>query len=146
AVLVSAAVRRRGRRLCDDSRSPFLLGKGLREGKEAIMMVQETRPRETVGSARASSVPNPWSPDQALFFKEGEYWTLGYAGHLCRVKDRQGLAHLAQLLRSPRTEFHALDLVRGSATGPLAGRDVEATVPPKGQVHEAGLHIGNLGD
>jgi AAA ATPase domain len=110
------------------------------------MRVQETRPRETVGSARASSVPNPWSPDQALFFKEGEYWTLGYAGHFCRVKDRQGLAHLAQLLRSPGREFHALDLVRGNATGPLAGRDAAATVASTGQVHEADLHIGNLGD
>src|SRR5262249_39904166 len=110
------------------------------------MRVQETQPREIVGSARASSEPHSWSSDQGLFHKEGESWTLGYAGHLCRVKDRQGLAHLAQLLRSPGREFHALDLVRGSATGPLAGRDVEATVPPKGQVHEAGLHIGNLGD
>src|SRR5262249_46290090 len=123
-----------------------LLGKGRRERKEAIMRVQETRPRETVGAARASSVPNPWSPDQALFFKEGEYWTLGYAGHLCRVKDRQGMAHLAQLLRSPGTEVHALDLVRGSVTGFLAGRDAEATGAPKGQDREADLQVGNLGD
>ena len=110
------------------------------------MRVQETHPREIVESARASSEPHAWSSDQGLFRKEGEYWTLGYAGHLCRVKDRQGLAYLAQLLRSPGIEFHALDLVRGSATGPLAGRDAEATVTPKGQVREADLHIGNLGD
>src|SRR5262245_5191351 len=110
------------------------------------MRVQETQPREIVESARAGSVPNSWSPTQRLFRKEGEYWTLGYAGHFCRVKDRQGLAYLAQLLRSPGTEFHALDLVRGSAADPLAGRDAEATGAPKGQVRDAGLHIGNLGD
>src|SRR5262249_59364334 len=97
------------------------------------MRVQETRPRETVGAARASSVPNPWSPDQALFFKEGEYWTLGYAGHLCRVKDRQGMAHLAQLPRSPGTQHHALDLGRGSVTGFLTGTDAAAAAAPPAQ-------------
>src|SRR2546425_114782 len=110
------------------------------------MRVQETQPREIVGAARASSEPNAWSSDQGLFRKEGEYWTLGYAGQLCRLKDARGLAHLTQLLRSPGTEFHALDLVRGNSTGPLASRDAEATVASKGQVREADLHIGNLGD
>ena len=110
------------------------------------MRGQETQLRDTVGAARASSVPNSWSPDQALFRKEGEYWTLGYAGQFYRLKDTQGFAHLAQLLRSPGTEFHALDLVRGSATSPLAGRDAEAPVPPTGPDREAGLQVGNLGD
>ena len=110
------------------------------------MRVQETQPCEIVGAARASSEPNSWSSDQGLFRKEGEYWTLGYAGQLCRLKDARGLAHLTQLLRSPGREFHALDLVRGSATGPLASRDAAATVTLKGQVREADLHIGNLGD
>jgi hypothetical protein len=90
------------------------------------MMVQETQPRETVGTAMINSEPSPRSPDQALFRKEGEYWTLGYAGQLWRLKDTQGLAHLAQLLRAPGTEFHALDLVRGSATGTDAGEDAGA--------------------
>src|SRR5262245_24016966 len=110
------------------------------------MMLQETQPRETVGIASASSEPNPWSPDQALFFKEGEYWTLGYAGKLFRLKDTQGLAHLAQLLRAPGTEFHALDLVRGGATGTEAREDAGATVVPTGPEREADLHVGNLGD
>ena len=83
------------------------------------MRVQETQPRVTVGATTASSEPHAWSSAQGLFRKEGEYWTLGYAGHLCRVKDSRGLAHLAQLLRSPGIEFHALDLVRGNATSPL---------------------------
>lgn len=110
------------------------------------MMLQEMQPRETTGTASASSELNSWSPTQALFRKEGEYWTLGYAGRLCRLKDTQGLAYLAQLLRSPATEFHALDLVRSSATGPRAGRYVEATVAPRGQAREADLRVGNLGD
>jgi len=128
------------------SRSPFLPGKSGRERKEAIMRVQETQPRAIVESARASSAPKSWSSDHGLFRQEGEYWTLGCAGHLCRVKDRQGLAYLAQLLRSSGRECHALDLVRGNATDPRASRDTEATVTLKGQVREADLQIGNLGD
>src|SRR6202007_2955266 len=103
--------------LCDDSRSPFLPRKSGRGRKEAIMRGQETQSREIVESATASAEPSSGSPTLVLFRKEGEYWTLGYAGHLCRVKDRQGLAYLAQLLRSPGRECHALDLVCGSATG-----------------------------
>src|ERR1044071_9751354 len=76
------------------SRSPFLLRKRVRGRKEAIMTIQETQPREIVGAARASSEPRSWSSDQGLFRKEGEYWTLGYAGHLCRLKDPRGLEHL----------------------------------------------------
>src|SRR5882672_3931550 len=110
------------------------------------MRGQETQPSETAGAARASSAPHSWASTQGLFRKEGEYWTVGYAGHLCRLKDMQGLAHLAQLLRSPGTEFHALDLVRGSAPGATAGGDAGASVPPKGQEREADLHVGNLGD
>src|SRR5262245_10243313 len=121
-------------------------GKRVCERKEAIMTGQETQPRETVGAARASSEPNSWAPTPGLFRKEGEYWTLGYAGHLCRLKDTQGLAHLAQLLRSPGREFHALDLARGSATGPIVGREAEATVAPRGQAGEADLQVRTLGD
>src|SRR5262249_22623855 len=82
----------------------------------------------------------------ALFRKEGEYWTIGFRGQLCRLKDTQGLAHLAQLLRSPGTEFHALDLVRGSATGTEAREGSGATLVLKGQDREADLQVGNLGD
>jgi len=65
-----------GRHLCDDSRLRFLLGKDGREGKEAIMMEQETQPREALRAASVSSVLSRWSPGQGLFRKEGEYWPL----------------------------------------------------------------------
>src|SRR5262249_13069522 len=110
------------------------------------MMVQETQARETVGVATASLGPTLWSGERGLFCKEGEYWTLGYDGHLCRLKDTQGLAHLVQLLRSPGTEFHALDLARGSVTGPNAAGEAQAPVPLTGQEREADLQVGHLGD
>ena len=102
---------------------------------------------EGVGAASANSWPSTLSPDQAIFRREGEYWTLGYAGAIFRLKDRQGLAYLAQLLRAPGRDFHALDLARGCATGSEAGGDAGATILPNSEDREnAGMHVGNLGD
>jgi len=64
-------------------------------GKGAIMMGQETQPREALGAASAGSVPSRWSPDEVLFRKEGEYWTVGYGGSVFRLKDTKGLAYLS---------------------------------------------------
>jgi CheY-like chemotaxis protein len=102
---------------------------------------------EGEGAASANSLPSTLSPDQAIFRREGEYWTLGYAGAILRLKDRQGLAYLAQLLRAPGRDFHALDLARGCATGGEAGGDAGATILPNSEDREnAGMHVGNLGD
>jgi tetratricopeptide (TPR) repeat protein len=89
------------------------------------------------------------SAQSGVFRKEGEYWTVGYGGKSCRLKDTKGLGYLAHLLRHPAVEFHVLDLVGGIAgnrdddeTGRLArGR-------PRGDddLEQAGIHIGSLGD
>ncbi len=52
-------------------------------------------------------------PAQAVFRKEGEYWTVGWKDRPLRLKDSKGFSYLAHLLRHPTTEFHALDLVDG---------------------------------
>src|SRR5713226_2020122 len=52
--------------------------------------------------------------EKGLLRKEGEYWTIGYDGRVFRLKDTKGLVYLVQLLRSPGTDFHALDLVGGA--------------------------------
>jgi predicted ATPase len=65
-------------------------------------------PPSSVGSPSATAA-------QAVFRKEGEYWTVGWKGRPFRLKDSKGLAYLAHLLRHPTTEFHALDLVGGLA-------------------------------
>src|ERR1044071_577695 len=116
------------------------------KGKEATMMVRETHVRETGGVATASLGLNPWSGERGLFCKEGEYWTLGYAGTLWRLKDMRGLAYIAQLLRAPATAFHVLDLVRGSATSADAREYGGAAFGSEGQVREAELPVGTLGD
>ena len=70
------------------------------------------RPTPSVDASAARS------PAQAVFRKDGEYWTVGWQDRPLRLKDTKGFAYLAHLLRHPTTEFHALDLVGGiAATG-----------------------------
>ena len=52
-----------------------------------------------------------------LFRREGEYWTLAFDGHVCRVKGTRGMQYLAQLLRAPHQEFFAVALASGTLAG-----------------------------
>jgi hypothetical protein len=45
-----------------------------------------------------------------VFRREGEYWTVAFAGSVVHLKDAKGLRHLARLLAQPGREFHAVDL------------------------------------
>jgi tetratricopeptide (TPR) repeat protein len=72
----------------------------------------------TGGPARSGVTDSPSgaadirpSGQTGLFRREGEYWTIAYAGTTCRLKDTMGLHYLAQLLRQPDTAFLASDLV-----------------------------------
>ena len=52
--------------------------------------------------------------------REGEYWSIAFAGQAFRLKDVKGLHYLAYLLRNPGREFHVLDLA-GAGYGVPAG-------------------------
>jgi len=56
-----------------------------------------------------------------LFRKEGDFWTVHYAGTTCRLRHTRGLVFLAQLLRQPGTPIHVLDLVDQPSSGARAG-------------------------
>src|SRR5437016_11857375 len=91
------------------------------------------------------------SAEKGLLRKEGEYWTVGYDGRVFRLKDTKGLAYLAQLLRHPGTQFHALDLVGGTvdrseARADEANRAAAALPKSREELQSAGLHVGGLGD
>jgi pimeloyl-ACP methyl ester carboxylesterase len=76
----------------------------------------------------AAAEPPPMSGD--TFRREGEYWTLGFAGRVCRVRDAKGLHHLAYLLRQPGVPVPATELV-AALDAPGAG------VPPLGDAGPA---------
>jgi hypothetical protein len=64
----------------------------------------------------------------ALFTREGEFWTIAYAGSTCRLRDVKGLRYLAFLLGAPGREVHALELA--AAVHGRDGRRVEASGQP----------------
>lgn len=52
------------------------------------------------------------SPDEQVFRREGEYWTIVFDGTTCRLRDVRGLRHLAFLLAHPHEDVSALVLER----------------------------------
>jgi len=48
---------------------------------------------------------------EAAFVREGEFWTISYAGQTVRMKDSKGLRYIAELMRSPHRGIHAMELV-----------------------------------
>ncbi len=58
---------------------------------------------------------------EAIFRREGEFWTIAYAGGTCRLKDVKGLRYIAFLLAAPGREVHALELAAAAAGLALAG-------------------------
>jgi pimeloyl-ACP methyl ester carboxylesterase len=59
---------------------------------------------------------------ERLFRCEGEYWTLAFAGRLCRMRDAKGLHHVAHLLQHPDEYVAALDLIAACEGGAAPAR------------------------
>ena len=110
-------------------------------------METQTQYRD-VKTAVATMFQSTSLPEQAIFRKEGEYWTVGYGGNSFRLKDTKGLGYLAHLLRHPAVEFHVLDLAGG-----IAGQreDDETSQSAQGlprgdeDLEKAGIHIAQSG-
>jgi hypothetical protein len=76
----------------------------------------------------------------AVFRREGDYWTVAYAGQTAHLRDVKGLSYLACLLRRPGREVHVLELVRdaeGLPAEPARGLS-------SGAMLEAGLRRSRL--
>lgn len=54
-------------------------------------------------------------PPAPAFRREGEYWTIAFAGAVCRLRDSAGLRHVAYLLARPGERIAATELVTGTA-------------------------------
>src|ERR1700753_1063553 len=98
----------------------------------------------------AATVSGIRSAQTAVFYKEGEFWTVGLRGAAFRLKDTKGLGYLGHLLRHPGTEFHVLDLVSGIAVAREvddSGQSSEHGLPRGAEdLEKAGIQIGGLGD
>jgi tetratricopeptide (TPR) repeat protein len=101
-------------------------------------------------SARSVSarIGNPAPNAKGVFRKEGEYWTVGYAGKTLRMKDSKGLGYLTHLMRHPGVEFHVLDMAGGIASRREEEETNQSDRLPRGddELEKSGIHIGGLGD
>jgi tetratricopeptide (TPR) repeat protein len=111
-------------------------------------------PRNTPSARYISPIagdlgPSFRSEQEAIFRKEGAYWTVGYPGSTVRLKNTRGFGYIAHLLRHPGAEFHVLDLFGGIAR---QREDDELGQSPPGlpradeDFEKAGIHITGLGD
>jgi uncharacterized membrane protein len=110
-------------------------------------METQSQYRQAVEPVVATIFQSPSWPEQAIFRKEGEYWTVGCRGNAFRLKDTKGLAYIAHLLRHPAAEFHVLDLAGGMA-GQRDADEMSHSGLPRGaeDLEKAGVHIASLGD
>ncbi len=83
--------------------------KALRRAEDLVHQLETA-----VASDQNSAGSTPSADVGNVFRQEGDYWELGFEGSLVRVRDLLGLGYIAQLLRHPNVEFHALGLLSGA--------------------------------
>ena len=91
-------------------------------------LAAKTRANDSKAYGQVITASSP--ADAGYVFRiEGDIWELAFEGNLMRIRDLLGLGYIAQLLRRPNVEFHALDLLAGSIVGgvDLSGDDESGT-------------------
>jgi hypothetical protein len=96
----------------DEAQAQAYLATALSTAHEIGMTALEPVARATETSASTTSVPAAVVTN--VFRRDGEFWTITFAGTTFPLRDTKGLAYLARLLASPDREIHAIDLVRGA--------------------------------
>jgi len=97
------------------------------------------------GASREEPASREAQGNEAIFRREGDFWTVGYRKDPFRIKDSQGMRYIAHLLRHPDREFHARELeircaIRESASAAVTiGGDEE-------EMEAAGIHLLGSGD
>lgn len=73
---------------------------------------------DNVGSpAAAGDEPTPAMRKAGVFRRDGDFWTVAWAGKTVRLRGARGLEHLALLLARPHAAVHSLELAGGTDTG-----------------------------
>jgi signal transduction histidine kinase/CheY-like chemotaxis protein len=96
-------------------------------GVELSELFESTPSERPAAPPTPSSLPPPVAGSGRMLRREGDYWTIAYAGSLFRLRDAKGLEYLARLLERPGSELHVLDLVSmpgGGEAGADAGLSI----------------------
>ena len=133
----------------DREQAAGLLQAALGTARRLGMTVFAERAREDLARAGGDGHPGQAQPRAAraadgiaswsVCRREGEYWSIAFAGQAFRLKDVRGLHYLAHLLRNPGREFHVLDLA-------AAGQGVQAGGPRMSPARDDDLHQARLSD
>jgi tetratricopeptide (TPR) repeat protein len=125
----------------DENRSESHLEEALRLASRLGMdLLSTSTPAQARPARSVTLAPVPVSApgtgdDEALFRKEGEYWTVAWRGRAFRLRHAVGLALLARLLGQPGRELHALDLA--TPVGPRRARLAERSAAGVGPILDA---------
>ena len=103
---------------------------------ERIEAAQTARPGASV-EGRAGLNEQPVA-DLNVFRREGDYWSLTFAGRTVRVRDLKGMRYLARLLADPGREFHVLDLVAAESGRETQVESGRAAGPSPAALGDAG--------
>jgi tetratricopeptide (TPR) repeat protein len=99
----------------------------------------------TIGLIRGDNGKLGDEPElQGTFRKQGEYWTVSWAGHESRLKHRKGMLYLVHLLRHPGHEFAATDLIVAVEPGSSRSAIAAGNLTLEHQANAA--IVRNLGD
>ena len=85
---------------------------------DALILFRELGVSRRVAELEGLIAP---APPANVFHREGDVWTLGYAGRVVLLKDVKGLRDLATLLAHPGREVAASDLASAPGAVPQAG-------------------------
>ena len=103
------------------------------------------KPSSASGSTGTDNPSTGPAQQKGIFYKEGEYWTVGFGRSAVRLTDSRGLAYITYLLRHPGAEFHVLDLIGGIASGRGENQGARLQLNQK-NLETAAIQVGSLGD
>jgi hypothetical protein len=103
----------------DGERAAAMLAEARRLGED----LELERIVGRVDALESAEVPAPKPARvEARFAREGEFWTIAYAGKTMRLRDVKGLRYIAFLLAAPGLDVHVLELVAAADGSSADGR------------------------
>ncbi len=100
----------------------------------------ETDRRPSAAQTEKRELPED-AQNNAVFRREGHYWTIVYEGKTWRLKDAKGLHYIAHLIAHPGEEIRALDLAARSGGAGEEGVDTASVE----DLARTGVLTGDLG-
>jgi tetratricopeptide (TPR) repeat protein len=73
-----------------------------------------------------------------VFRRDGDYWSVNFAGHTVHIRDLKGMRYLARLLADPGREYHVLDLAASETATDARSASSHPARMPRSALGDAG--------